>query len=87
MQQTIEKASTKAETILVKLVECGKLLPGSLDRVSVLVLGIHFSSLHKDHCVPCKSGKKISGWAEITGQTCGVPEAPPGQSRQGELTC
>ncbi len=42
MQQSIEKAGTKAETILIKLVECGKLLPGSLDRVRVLVLDIPF---------------------------------------------
>ena len=47
MQQSIEKAGTKAETILIKLVECGKLLPGSLDRVRVLVLDIPFSSPHQ----------------------------------------
>ena len=34
MQQTIEKAGAKAEAILRKLVESGKLQPGSLGKVS-----------------------------------------------------
>lgn len=34
MLQTLRKASAKSEVILVKLVERGKLQPGSLNRVS-----------------------------------------------------
>lgn len=33
MQQTLEKAGAKAEAILRKLVESGKLQPGSLGKV------------------------------------------------------
>ncbi len=36
MQQSIEKAGAKAEAILKKMVESGKLHPGSLGKVSTL---------------------------------------------------
>ena len=35
MLQSLQKASAKSEAILLKLVECGKLQPGSIDRVRV----------------------------------------------------
>ena len=33
MLQSLQKATAKSELILLKLVECGKLQPGSIDRV------------------------------------------------------
>ena len=33
MLQSLQKASAKSEVILLKLVECGKLQPGSIDKV------------------------------------------------------
>lgn len=33
--QTLEKASAKSEVILIRLMECGKLQPGSLERVTL----------------------------------------------------
>ena len=35
MEQRLEKAGAKAEAILTKLMQSGKLLPGSLDKVGV----------------------------------------------------
>ena len=34
MEQRLEKAGAKAEAILTRLMRSGKLLPGSLDKVS-----------------------------------------------------
>lgn len=33
MLQSLQKAGAKSEVILLKLVECGKLQPGSIDKV------------------------------------------------------
>ena len=33
MLQSLQKASAKSDVILLKLVECGKLQPGSIDKV------------------------------------------------------